>query len=207
MNLPDRFDSEKPIIMGNKFYIRYMLTLRCKKIVKEVLEKMDIYYALTEYNALYFPDGITDKQQTTLRKRLKDHGLELLSERKSNLVERIIKEITVMIHSSGELPKLSFSEVLNIKLSSSEKSTFNVFSDVMGMSVIQFIVNSKIEKIKELLLYEDLSLSEISDLLYYENKDMLVAQFKKHTGLTPEYFLKLKKKRNKIASQYSEVNQ
>lgn len=207
MNSFDQFDPEMLEVPGDKFYIRYMLTIRCKKIVKEVLGRMDINYVLSEHGALCFPDTITGMQETMLRRNLKEHGLELLSEGKSNLVDRIIKEITIMIHSSKELPRLTFSEVLNIKLDSKEKSTFNIFSDVMGMSVIQFIVASKVDRIKELLLYEDLPLSEISDMLYYKNEKELIAQFKKNTGLSPKYFLKLKEKRNKIASEHSSVKQ
>lgn len=207
MNSSDLFDREN---ICSKLYIRYMLSSRCKTIVKEVLGEMNINYELSIHGGLCFPDGITRNQQSELRENLKKHGLELLKENESNLIERIVNEIITMIHFKDELPKLSFAEVLNVNLNSEEKSIFSIFSDVMGMSVIQFIVMNKVDRVKELLLYEDLPLSEISNMLCYKNEKKLIAQFKKHTGLTPAYFKELKQQRIKIASQsskYSSVKQ
>jgi YesN/AraC family two-component response regulator len=118
--------------------------------------------------------------------------LVLLDENDSKLVDRIINTVVEVIHYSDELPNLSFEDIIGNTLGSERDSILKIFSDVKGVSIMQFIILQKIERAKELLLYDDLSLAEISEKLRYKNEHYLIAQFKKHTGLSPSYFKKLR---------------
>jgi AraC-like DNA-binding protein len=190
-------------LVNMKLYVRYMVCLRCKKIVKDELKKLEIKHTILPYGAIVFHGELTKKKIIALKGNLRKSGLDLLNVRESKLVDRIITTIIEVIHSFDELPKLSYKEVICNNAGDLNESVFKIFSEVVGMSVVQFIVLQKIERIKELLLYDDLSLTEIADMLNYQNKQKLTAQFKKYTGLNPEYFLELKKERRIIASQSS----
>jgi len=178
-----------------------MVSLRCKSIVKEELKKLDVKYSILPYGAIEFSDGVGQKKLQSFKRNLRKSGLDLLDLNESILVDRIISTILDLIHNFDELPKLTFSEIISKNISDANDPVLKIFSEVVGMSVIQFIVTQKIEKIKEFLLYDDLAISEISRLLNYKNEQHLVAQFKKYTGLTPDHFLKLKEERNKIIRQ------
>ncbi len=195
-----KIDSENS---GKKLLIKYMVCMRDKELVKDELNQMDLSYRISDHGAIVFLEEITSVQQNELKKRLLKQGMVLLDEAESVVIDRIISTIVETIHCSDKLPKLSFADIISEHSELRSESVLKIFSDVQGMSIIQFIVTQKIERAKELLLYEDRSLSEITDILQYENKDLLVAQFKKHTGLTPDYFLRLKRERQKISSQYS----
>ena len=178
-----------------------MVSLRCKSIVKEELKKLDVKYSILPYGAIEFSDEVGQKKLHSFKRNLRKSGLDLLDLNESILIDRIISTILDMIHSFDELPKLTFSEIISKNISDDNDAVLKIFTEVVGMSVIQFIVTQKIEKIKEFLLYDDLTLAEISRLLRYKNEQHLVAQFKKYTGLTPDHFLKLKEERNKIIRQ------
>jgi len=178
-----------------------MVSLRCKSIVKEELKKLDVKYSILPYGAIEFSDEVGQKKLHSFKRNLRKSGLDLLDLNESILIDRIISTILDMIHSFDELPKLTFSEIISKNISDDNDAVLKIFSEVVGMSVIQFIVTQKIEKIKEFLLYDDLTLAEISRLLRYKNEQHLVAQFKKYTGLTPDHFIKLKEERNKIIRQ------
>lgn len=178
-----------------------MVSLRCKSIVKEELKKLDVKYSILPYGAIEFSDEVGQKKLHSFKRNLRKSGLDLLDLNESILIDRIISTILDLIHNFDELPKLTFSEIISKNISDDNDAVLKIFSEVVGMSVIQFIVTQKIEKIKEFLLYDDLTLAEISRLLRYKNEQHLVAQFKKYTGLTPDHFLKLKEERNKIIRQ------
>ena len=108
-----------------------------------------------------------------------------------------------MVHSFDKLPDVNYQEIINDKFDQINQPIIKIFSDVMGMSIIQFIVSQKIERIKVHLIYDDLPLSEITNMLNYKSEKLLIAQFKKFTGLTPAQYLELKIARNKIISQSS----
>lgn len=187
--------------MHKKLYIKYMVCMRDKVLVQSELDKMGVKYRISVHGAIVFLERCSLQQQVKLKRRLLKSGLVLLDHEESMVVDRIITTITEIIHNSEKLPKLSFADIINENSEVGKDSVLQIFSDVKGMSVIQFIVDQKIERAKELLLYEDRSLSEITDILNYKSQDLLVAQLKKYTGLGPDYFQSLKKVRSKISSQ------
>jgi AraC-like DNA-binding protein len=132
-----------------------------------------------------------------LKRQLLKSGLELLDDKKSILIERIKSVIIELIHYSDEIPKVNFSEYLSEKLHYDYTYLANVFSEVKGTTIQQFIIMHKIEKVKELLLYDELNLTEISYKLHYSSVSHLSNQFKKITGLSPSFFKQLKQKRMK----------
>lgn len=185
-------------IAGHKFYIKYMVSLRCKMIVRKELEKLDLAYTISPHGAIEFHEEVTQDELDELKKNLQRSGLELLDAANSKLIDRIIKTIIEVIHYSDELPNLSFDDIISKNIGTGNDPILKIFSDVKGMSIMQFIISQKIERIKELLLYEDLSISEITEKLRYKNEHYMIAQFKKHTGLSPAYYKKLKNERSKI---------
>lgn len=187
--------NEKMEVVSKKLYVKYMVSLRCKLIVKEELKNLNIKYSVSVHGAIIFLEAITEYRLNELNQNLQKSGLVLLDEPNSLLIDKIINTIIEVIHYSDELPKVSFADVISDKFGSDNESILKIFSDVKGMSVMQFIVIQKIERIKELLLYEELTLPEIAKKLFYKNEDLLIAQFKKYTGLTPAYFIELKKER------------
>jgi AraC-like DNA-binding protein len=186
---------EKMEVVSKKLYVKYMVSLRCKLIVKEELKNLNIKYSISVHGAIIFLEAITEYRINELNHNLQKSGMVLLDEPNSLLIDKIINTIIEVIHYSEELPKLSFSEVISDKFGSDNGPILKIFSDVKGMSVMQFIIIQKVERIKEMLLYEDFTLEEIAKKLYYKNEDLLIAQFKKYTGLTPTYFKELKKER------------
>lgn len=185
-----------------KLYVKYMVCLRDKLNVQSVLNKQGLNYRISVHAAVEFLEEITKIQQSEIKRDLSKSGLILLDEKESMLIDRIINTIIEVVHYSDSLPKLNFRDIISKQLVSDEDAILKIFSDVTGMSVMQFIVIQKIERAKELMLYEDMPLPEIAELLNYKNQDLLIAQFKKITGLTPSFFITLKKERFKIAEKY-----
>lgn len=186
----------------DRLYVKYMVCLRDKMVLLSELNKLDLSYRMTVHGAVEFLDGITKFQYQTLKEALSTTGMILLGPKESMLIDRIINTIVEVIHYSDELPKLEFAELIKESSFSMDESIFKIFSDVKGMSILQFIIFHKIERAKELLMYDEMSLSEIAELLNYKDQDFLVAQFKKITGLTPNYFKRLRRERFEIREQY-----
>ena len=137
-------------------------------------------------------DTISDEQRNALRSELLRSGLELLDDKRSILIERIKNVITEMIHYSDELPAINFSDYISEKLKYDYTYLSNIFSDVQGITIQQYIILHKIEKVKELLLYDELTLTEIAYKVHYSSVAHLSNQFKKVTGLAPSYFKAVK---------------
>ncbi len=192
---------KKMEVVSKKLYVKYMVSLRCKLIVKDELKNLNIKYSISVHGAIIFHEAITEYRINELNQNLQKSGLVLLDEHNSMLIDKIINTIIEVIHYSEELPKVNFVDVISDKFGSDNESILKIFSDVKGMSVMQFIILQKVERIKELLLYEDLTLQEIAEILYYKNEDLLIAQFKKYTGLTPDYFRELKKERINLSER------
>jgi AraC-like DNA-binding protein len=186
---------------SKKLYVKYMVSSRCEAIVKSEMENLGLTYRFSLYGALEFHEGITKEQYDLLKESLLKSGMVLLGESESLLIDKIINTIIEVIHYSDTLPNLNFKDLINKHAVSGDESLLKIFTDVKGMSVLQFIINQKIERAKELLLYDDMPLSEIADSLNYKNKHYLLAQFKKITGLSPFYFKHLKKERMSIAQK------
>jgi len=184
-----------------KLYVKYMVCLRDKMLVQSILEKQCLNYTFSVHGAISFYEDITKAQHRKLKKALSKAGLILIDENESMLIDRIISTITDVIHYSETLPKLSFIDIINKHSPLGDESILKIFSDVKGMSVLQFIVIQKVERAKELLLYNDIPLSEIAEILNYKNEHYMLAQFKKVTGLSPAYFKSLKNARMEITEQ------
>ena len=178
-----------------KIYIKYMVSLRCKMMVKAELEKLGILYKTIDLGMVETFENINDELWEKLKNNLLKSGLELLDNKKSILIEKIKNVITEMIHYTDELPNVNYSDYISGKLDYDYTYLANTFSEVKGITIQQFIIINKIEKVKELLLYDELNLTEISNKLHYSSVAHLSNQFKKITGLTPSYYKQLKQKR------------
>lgn len=187
--------------ISSKLYIRYMVCLRDQLSVQSALDKQGLSYRISVHGAIEFLEEITQDEHNELKERLANSGFILLDDKESQLIDRIINVIIELVHYSDALPKMNFRDIISKYVITGDGTILKIFSDVKGMSVLQFIVIQKIERVKELMLYEDRSLTEIAEILNYKNKHYLIAQFKKITGLTPSYFKRLKNKRMKIANE------
>jgi AraC-like DNA-binding protein len=165
-------------------------------IVNEELRKLGVPHAIVELGIVEIDKNLTTNELQTLEANLLKLGLVLLDDRKSILIERIKVLIIEMIHYSDELPKTNYSEYISEKLGYDYTYLSNIFSEVKGTTIQQYIIFHKIERVKELLLYDELNLTEISFKLHYSSVAHLSNQFKKVTGLSPSFFRKLKNKRN-----------
>ncbi|PKD44341.1 helix-turn-helix domain-containing protein [Rhodohalobacter barkolensis] len=180
-----------------KLYIKYMVSLRCKMVVKSELEKLGLTCSSVELGFVDIKEEITKDQLEEFSKNLKKSGLELLDDKKNILVEKIKAVIIEMIHYSDEVPKVNDSDYISEKLNYDYTYLSNTFSEVKGITIQQYIILHKIEKVKELLIYDELTLTEIAHRLHYSSVAHLSNQFKKVTGLTPTYFKELKEVRQK----------
>jgi len=178
-----------------KLYIKYMVSLRCKMMVKEELKKLGLKYVVVDLGMVEILEDITKKQREQLKKNLLKSGLELLDNKKSILIEKIKNVITQMIHYSDELPRVNYSDYISEKLGYNYTYLANTFSEVKGITIQQFIIIHKIERVKELLLYDELTLTEIAYKLHYSSVAHLSNQFKNVTGLSPSFYKQLKQKR------------
>lgn len=178
-----------------KLYIKYMVSLRCKMLVRDELKKLGLDYVVLDLGMVDILQDITEIQREELRANLLRSGLELLDNKKSILIEKVKNVIVEMIHYSDELPTKNYSDHISEKLNYDYTYLSNLFSEVKGITIQQFIINHKIEKIKELLLYDELNLTEIAYKLHYSSVAHLSNQFKKATGLAPSYYRQLKQKR------------
>jgi YesN/AraC family two-component response regulator len=192
---------EIPNPAGKVVYIRYMASLRCKLAAKSEMEKLGIKHSISVHGAIQFTNEFTQEQFDLLDRNLRKHGMILLDEHHSVIIDKIINQVIEVIHYSDELPGYRYNEIINENIGDQDMSVLKIFSDVKGITILHFIILQKVERIKEMLLYEDVSLSEIAEKLRYKNERFLFAQFKKYTGLTPEYFKELKKQRESIREQ------
>lgn len=174
-----------------------MVSLRCKMMVKEELLKLGLNYVIVDLGMIEILENITPDQRLVLKKNLMKSGLELLDDKKSILIEKVKNLIIEMIHYTDELPKVNYSEYISEKLGYDYTYLANIFSEVKGITIQQFIILHKIERVKELLIYNELNLTEISYKLHYSSVAHLSNQFKKVTGLTPTFYKQLKDKRKR----------
>lgn len=172
-----------------------MVSLRCKMLVKEELKKLGLNSVNVDLGMVEILETITPEQHEILKRNLLHSGLELLDDKKSILIDKIKNVIIEMIHYADEVPKVKYSEYISQKLNYDYTYLSNIFSEVKGITIQQFIIIHKIERVKELLLYDELNLTQISYLLNYSSVAHLSSQFKKVTGLSPSFFKTLKQKR------------
>jgi AraC-like DNA-binding protein len=172
-----------------------MVSLRCKMLVKEELKKLRLDGQI-ELGVVELEQEITVEQREKLKQNLAKSGLQLLDDKKSILIEKIKNVIIEMIHYEDEVPRVNYSDYISSKLEYDYTYLSNMFSEVKGVTIQQFIILHKIERVKELLLYDEINLTEIAAKLHYSSVAHLSNQFKKVTGLSPSYYKKLKRSRN-----------
>ena len=163
--------------------------------VKAELEKLGLHYTSVELGEAEIKGDLSEEKFSLLDAALKKTGLELMDDRKSILVEKIKAIIIEQVHYSDELIKVNLSEFISEKLNHNYSYLSNLFSEVKGTTIEKYYLMHKIEKVKELLVYDELSLTQIAYKMHYSSLAHLSNQFKKITGLTPTHFKKLKNKK------------
>lgn len=164
-------------------------------VVKSELDKLGLHYLKVELGEVNIMENLTTEQHDQLKIGLLKSGLELMDDKKAILIERIKGVIIEMVHYAEDRPKINFSDFLSEKLDHDYTYLANLFSEVTGITIEHYIISHKIERVKELLLYNELTLTEISYMLNYSSVAHLSNQFKKVTGLTPSFFRNLKHKK------------
>jgi AraC-like DNA-binding protein len=180
-----------------------MISNRCKLAVKEELKKLGLHFIVVDLGEVEIMEELTPEQYQQLQLGLISAGLELMDDKKAVLIERVINVITEMVHHSEELPKVNYSDYISEKLNYDYTYLSNLFSEVKGITIQQFIIVHKIEKVKELIMYDELNLTEISYKMHYSSVAHLSNQFKKITGITPSNYKLLKDKRRKSIEEIS----
>jgi AraC-like DNA-binding protein len=165
--------------------------------VEEELKTLGINYLKVNLGVVEFSENISKQELLLLKTNLQKSGLVIIDDNRSILIERIKSTIVEMIHHSKEVPKVNYSDFISRELGYDYTYLSNVFSETLGITIQQFIIIHKTEKVKELLLYNELNISEIANLLHYSSTAHLSKQFKKITGLTPSYYKQLKQLRTK----------
>jgi AraC-like DNA-binding protein len=173
-----------------------MVSIRCKLVVKAELDKLGLQYGVIDLGEVQLEGDITSTQYEKLKTALLQSGLELMLDKNAQLIEKIKAVIIEMIHYADELPEIKKSEYIAKKLNSNYSKLSTIFSESTGITIEQYIIIHKVEKIKELLLYDELNLVQISSMLHYSSVSHLSNQFKKITGLSPTYFKKLRYKKS-----------
>jgi len=172
-----------------------MVSNRCKMAVKDELRKLGLHYIVVDLGEVEIMENISLAQREQLKIDLLQSGLELMDDKRAMLIEKIKNVIIEMVHHSEEVIKVNFSEYLSSKLDHDYTYLANLFSEVQGTTIEQFLISHKVERIKELIIYGELNITEIAWKMNYSSVAHLSNQFKKVTGLTPSHFKKLKVKR------------
>ena len=189
-----------------KLYIKYMVSNRCKIAVKEELKKLGLHFMVVDLGEVEIMENITSEQRLALKEALISSGLELMDDKKAILIEKIKNVIVEMVHHSDEMIKTNFSDYLSMKLKHDYTYLANLFSEVQGTTIEQFIISHKIERIKELIIYGELNITEIAWKMNYSSVAHLSNQFKKVTGLSPTHFKHLKDKRRSPIEEIGNTN-
>ncbi len=171
-------------------YLKYNFDKTCRMILREQLDKFDFKYDIVETGCVNFHDTIPMEQYARLRQQLNHYGIEIVDNQKAILVQKIKAAILSMLEE-GNMPLIKISSYLSEKLNENYRTLSNVFTEVCHISIESFIIIQKIERVKQLLITENLSLTEISFRMHYSSVAHLSNQFKKITGFTPTVFQKV----------------
>lgn len=172
-----------------------MVCIRCQMVVKSELEKLGLEYYDVKIGEATIAENLSPEKLQQLNAGLIKSGLELMGNRKSILIEKIKNAIIDLVHYTDDQIKVNLSDYLSEKLNHDYTYLANLFSEVKGITVERFYLTHKIEKVKELIVYDELNLTEIAYKMHYSSVAHLSNQFKKITGLTPTHFKALKNKR------------
>ena len=169
-----------------------MVSLRCKLLVRSELDRLGIRYSLVDLGEVNIIGEFSNEKREQLKQALLQSGLKLMDDENSKIIENIVNVVVEMVHYADEFPKINFSEYISSKLHMDYYKLSHVFSETKGITIEHFIMQHKIEKVKEMLIYDELTVSEIAYRLNYSNTAHLSNQFKKATGLTPSFFKLIK---------------
>jgi AraC-like DNA-binding protein len=172
-----------------------MVSNRCKMAVKEELKKLDLHFIVVDLGEVVIMENISSEEREQLKIALHKSGLELMDDKRAVLIEKIKNVIIEMVHHTDGLIKINFSDFLSEKLNHDYTYLSNLFSEVQGTTIEHFIISHKIERIKELIIYNELNITEIAYKMNYSSVAHLSNQFKKVTGLSPSHFRQMKDKR------------
>jgi AraC-like DNA-binding protein len=169
-----------------------MVSNRCKLAVKEELRKLGIHFIIVDLGEVETMEDLSTEQRTRFNSALLELGLELMDDGKAILIEKIKAAIIEMVHYRQDLIKTNFSVYISEKLDHNYTYLAKLFSEVQGITIEQFIIAHKVERVKELIIYDELNMTEIAWKMNYSSVAHLSNQFKKMTGLTPTQFKQLK---------------
>ena len=179
-------------------HIRNMVCNRCKMVVRETLEGLGLHPEQVELGEVILEEkALTEGQREILSAKLEQLGFALIDSRQGRLIEQIKTVVIRTVHHSDEQSPLKFSQLLAGELNHDYSYLSHLFSEVEGITIEQYLIQQKIEKVKELMIYDELSLSQIAVDLGYSSTAHLSAQFKKITGLTPTQFRQLKERKRR----------
>ena len=180
-----------------KLYIKNMVCSRCKMVVKSELEKLGLHPISVELGVVEIQESNIEPIQVSMLQNLRKYGFDLIDDKRSMTIEKMKTLIVELVHHNNNDIKINLSDYLTKNILQDYSSLSKLFSEVEGTTIEKYFINQKIEKVKELLMYDELSLSEIAYQLHYSNVAHLSNQFKKITGLTPTYFKQLNDKKRK----------
>jgi AraC-like DNA-binding protein len=189
-----------------KIHVKYMLSARSKTEVKDELKKLGLHFVFVDLGEIDVMEDITPELREQLRAALVGIGLELMEDKKAMLIEKIKNVIVEMVHRTEEANKTNFSVFLSEKLKYDYTYLANLFSEVQGTTIEQFIIAHKIERIKELIIYDELNITEIAWKMNYSSVAHLSNQFKKMTGLSPTQFKQLKNRKRMLIEDVGNEN-
>lgn len=175
-----------------KIYIKNMVCNRCKMVVKSELEELGLFPLEVELGEVTLKNDLTEEEKKRVNDRFLELGFELIDDKKSRLIERVKNLVVELVHHSGENLNINVSEYLVQHIAMEYNYLSNLFSEVEGTTIEKFYIAQRIERVKELLVYDELSLSQIADQMGYSSVAYLSTQFKKVVGLTPSYFKTVK---------------
>ncbi|WP_173965227.1 helix-turn-helix domain-containing protein [Flavobacterium collinsii] len=178
-----------------KLYIKNMVCGRCKMVVKSEFEKLGLHPIAVELGEVELQDSISKSQKEILLKNLQALGFDFIDDKKSKTVEKVKNLIVDLVHHKNNDLKVTMSDYLIKNLNQDYSTLSNLFSELENTTIEKYFISQKIEKVKELLIYNELSLSQIADTLNYSNVAHLSNQFKKITGFNPTSFKQLKDKK------------
>jgi AraC-like DNA-binding protein len=183
--------------MIEKLRIKNMVCDRCKMVVKAELEKLGYHPVSVELGEVILEKELSADEKTKIDKNLQTLGFSIIDDKKSRLIEKIKNLIIELVHRQNSVLKTNLSDYLSSQLNHDYNYITNLFTEVEGTTIEKYFIAQKIEKVKELLVYDELTLSEIAWQLNYSSVAYLSSQFKKVTGLTPSHFKNIREQKRK----------
>lgn len=182
-------------------YIKNMVCNRCIMVVEQVLQDLGIDIQSIKLGEVVTIHKLNNTDKEKIRSALSPIGFELIDDKKSRIIEKIKNILIALVHQLNNEHKNNISDILSSTLHADYNYLSNLFSEIEGTTIEKYYIAQKIEKVKELLVYDELSLSEIANKLNYSSVAYLSNQFKKTTGFTPSHFKQIKENKRKPLDQ------